>query len=91
MSNPAELYERYIVPAVHSRLVPSLVAAAQPQPGEQVLDASCGTGVVARALTARVGPAGTVACLDPSAAMLLLARRIATENWPNRCVGPRSG
>jgi ubiquinone/menaquinone biosynthesis C-methylase UbiE len=76
MSNPAELYESYIVPAVHSQLVPSLVAAAQPQPGEQVLDVGCGTGVVARAVAARVGPAGTVVGLDPSTAMLRVARRV---------------
>ena len=80
MSNPAEYYESHTVPAVHARFIPSLLAAAEPQPGERVLDVGCGTGIAARPVVAHVRPHGEVTGLDPSADMLAVARRIADQD-----------
>src|SRR5512143_1569310 len=52
-----------------------VLAAAGVAPGAQVLDVACGTGVLAEAALHLVGPSGRVVGLDPSAGMLLQARR----------------
>lgn len=44
----AELYQRYLVPAITTRWAEDLVDRARPRRGEAVLDVACGTGVVAR-------------------------------------------
>ncbi len=43
--------------------------------GMRVLDVGCGTGVVTRDVAARVGPRGVVVGIDPSRALLAVARR----------------
>ena len=50
-----------------------LLAQAAPQPGEQVLDVACGTGVVALAMAAAVGPGGRVLGVDLSDGMVAFA------------------
>ena len=45
--------------------------------GERVLDVGCGSGVVTRAIAARVGATGRVVGLDPSEALLSVARETA--------------
>jgi SAM-dependent methyltransferase len=69
----AELYERYMVPAIFGPWAEDLLDAAALQPGERVLDVACGTGVVARAAAPRVGPAGAVVGLDLNPPMLAVA------------------
>jgi SAM-dependent methyltransferase len=54
--------------------VPLLLQAANPRPGERVLDLACGTGIVARRVAARVGAGGQVVGLDLNPAMLAVAR-----------------
>jgi demethylmenaquinone methyltransferase/2-methoxy-6-polyprenyl-1,4-benzoquinol methylase len=49
------------------------IAAAELWPGMRVLDAACGTGMLARAAATAVGPSGGVTGLDASPAMLALA------------------
>lgn len=51
--------------------------AAAPQPGEQVLDVACGTGVLALAAARAVGPAGRVLGVDLSGAMVRAAQQQA--------------
>ncbi len=71
-----ENYERYFVPAIGAPLAAALVDVAGPQPGEQVLDVACGTGIVTRLVAKRVGPTGRVAGLDGNPGMLAVARSV---------------
>ena len=47
--SPAQIYERYMVPAIFAAWVPSLLDFVALGPGERVLDLACGTGAVALA------------------------------------------
>lgn len=75
----AEAYEALFVPALFAQWGPTVIAAAGVGAGERALDVACGTGVLARALAERVGPAGEVAGLDPLPGMLAVAQRLAPE------------
>ena len=44
VSNPAESYESYMVPALFAPWASQLVQRANPQPGERVLDLACRNG-----------------------------------------------
>jgi ubiquinone/menaquinone biosynthesis C-methylase UbiE len=74
MRRTAENYERYFVPSIGSHVAADLIKTANLRPGERVLDAACGTGVVSKLAADRVAPGGTVAGLDPNPAMLAVAR-----------------
>ena len=74
-----EAYERHLVPAIFAPWAAVLVDLPRLQPGERVLDAACGTGVVARAAAARVGAAGGVTGVDLNPGMLEVARAAAGE------------
>ena len=78
-ANPAEDYERYLVPAFFHAFAGELVSLAAPWPGERVLDIACGTGALTRLLVERVGPNGHVTGLDLSAGMLAVARTLLDE------------
>jgi ubiquinone/menaquinone biosynthesis C-methylase UbiE len=71
-----ELYQRYLVPAITAVWATDLVDQAAPRPGERILDAACGTGVVARVAAERVGSTGRVAALDINPGMLAVARSL---------------
>lgn len=75
----AELYEAHFVPAIFGRWAEELVRFAGLQPGQQVLDVACGTGAVARAAHAIVGPTGAVTGCDLNAGMLEVARQTAPD------------
>lgn len=68
-----ENYERYFVPAIGEPMAHGLVAAAELQDGQRVLDVACGTGIVARLAAAQVGAEGTVAGVDVNPGMLAVA------------------
>lgn len=74
VGDPPANYERFFVPAIGAPLATDLLRLAALRPGERVLDAACGTGVVARLAAQRVGDAGRVAGLDISPGMLAVAR-----------------
>lgn len=57
----AESYQRHLVPAMTAMWAADLADRARLQRGDRVLDAACGTGVVARIAAARVGATGRVA------------------------------
>ena len=76
----AEIYHQYMVPAIFRPFAIDLIEFAELQSGERVLDVACGTGVVTRLASAKVGGSGKVIGLDSNPAMLEVARTIATEN-----------
>lgn len=70
-------------PAWQAQLAPAqarLLARAAPAPGERVLDVACGTGLLAFAAAAAVGPQGHVVGVDLSGAMIAAAQRRALES-----------
>lgn len=72
----AELYQRYLVPAITTKWAEDLVNRALPRPEEAVLDIACGTGVVARvAAKTRAKVTG----LDLNEGMLAVARGVPSE------------
>lgn len=75
----ADAYEAYLVPAIFAEASVRLVDVADVGPGDRVLDAACGTGIVARTAARAVGPAGAVTAVDLNADMLSTARRAAAR------------
>ena len=84
--NAAELYQRYLVPAITTKWAIDLVTRAHPRPGEAVLDVACGTGVVARA-AAKMMVQGRVTGLDLNPGMLEVARTVPSEGAPIVWIG----
>jgi SAM-dependent methyltransferase len=78
----AQVYERELVPAIFGPWAPQVVGLAAPAAGEQVLDAACGTGVVARLAAERVGADGRVVGFDLNPGMLAVARRLPVAGVP---------
>jgi ubiquinone/menaquinone biosynthesis C-methylase UbiE len=76
--NAAETYQRALVPAVFAAWAPRVVALADLQPGERVLDIAC--GVVARLAAQQVGRTGNVIGLDLNPGMLAMAASIASSD-----------
>jgi SAM-dependent methyltransferase len=70
---PASAYEKYLVPAFFSGCAEQLLDLAAVKPGERVLDAACGTGIVARLAAGRVGTDGAVTGTDVNEGMLAVA------------------
>ena len=79
MTNPAEGYEGYMVPTLFGPWATNLIQAADPRPGERVLDMGCGTGIVARQVASRLGARGAVTGLDLNPNMLEVARAAAAR------------
>ena len=79
MANPAEGYESYMVPTLFAPCARILIEAADPKPGERVLDVGCGTGIVAREVASRRRATGAVTGVDLSANMLAVARAAAAR------------
>ncbi len=70
----AEDYDRWLA-AVTARFGPPLLDLAAPAPGERVLDAACGPGVLTRLLLPNIAPGGTCTGVDFSGRMIALARQ----------------
>jgi len=78
----ARAYETLHVPALFAEWAEPVLDAARVGSGGRVLDVACGTGLLARTASQRVGPAGSVAGLDPSPGMLSVAEEIdADVDW----------
>jgi ubiquinone/menaquinone biosynthesis C-methylase UbiE len=72
----AEMYEAKFVPALFADWAPHVVEMGDVSTGHSVLDAACGTGIVARTASQRVGPDGRVVGVDLNPAMLTVAERV---------------
>jgi ubiquinone/menaquinone biosynthesis C-methylase UbiE len=81
-TNPAEMYERYFVPAMFLPWATILLRHAALRPGERVLDVACGTGVVSRGAAPLVGKDGQVVALDINPSMLAVARALDAPSGP---------
>ncbi|WP_372623412.1 class I SAM-dependent methyltransferase [Falsiroseomonas sp.] len=69
------------IDSVLAGVLPHLLDAAAPQPGERVLDVGCGSGTTVLAFAERVGPAGRVLGADIAEASVAVAnRRIADSD-----------
>jgi len=79
MANPAEGYESYMVPTLFAPCARILIQAADPKPGELVLDLGCGTGIVAREVASRLGGTAPVTAVDLSSNMLAVAKSAAAR------------
>lgn len=75
----ADVYEEFFVPALFAPWAPRVAGAAQVQPGDQVLDVACGTGVLTRAAAAAAAPNGLAVGLDVNPGMLAVARRLSPD------------
>src|SRR5262245_57988834 len=74
----AQLYERYLVPAITAKWATDLLDRAQPREAERALDIACGTGIVARLAAKRLSR-GHVTGLDMNPGMLAIARTTPIE------------
>lgn len=75
----AEVYEEFFLPALFQEWAGRVADAAGIAAGQRVLDVACGTGVLARAVAERSGPAGAVVGLDVNEDMLAVARHKAPD------------
>ncbi len=82
-------YDRYFG-HVSREFVPPLVRAARLAPGQRVLDIATGTGLVAEAAAAAVGPTGSVVAADIAPAMLGQAKE-RLGALPNASVAVEDG
>ena len=74
-TSAAEVYEAFFLPALFQEWPPQVMRAAGLQPGYQVVDVACGTGVLTRAAAQQVVPGGSVIGVDINAGMLAVAKR----------------
>jgi len=78
----AQAYDSLLVPALFGQWALKVADVADIQVGQRVLDVACGTGILTREVSARVGRFGYVAGLDPNPGMLEVGRQQAPEiDW----------
>jgi ubiquinone/menaquinone biosynthesis C-methylase UbiE len=81
-SNFAAIYEGCFVGPLFQPCANLLVARLAPCCSERALDVACGTGVVARTVRARLGPAASIVGVDVNPVMLAMARQFAPDiDW----------
>jgi ubiquinone/menaquinone biosynthesis C-methylase UbiE len=76
----AENYQRDFVPAIATPVSQELLRVADLQPGKRVLDIACGTGLISRLASERVGTDGAVTGVDIAPGMIDVAKRVPTPS-----------
>ena len=71
-------YQRDFVPLIATPVSKDLLRTADLQPGERILDVACGTGVISRLASERVGADGSVTAIDIAPDMIEVAKSVAT-------------
>lgn len=79
----AERYQSILVPVIFEPWARELIGRADPQPGDDILDLACGTGVVTRQVAKLVPGASSLVGADHSGEMLDVARALASEVCPD--------
>src|SRR6476469_2370767 len=72
----AEHYQRDFVPAIATPVSRELLRVADLQPPERVLDVACGTGLITRLASERVGADGQVTGVDIAPDMIEVAMQV---------------
>ncbi|MFC4551186.1 MULTISPECIES: class I SAM-dependent methyltransferase [Halorussus] len=80
--NAPAAYEAYLVPRLFAPRAERLVDRVGVRDGDTVLDAGCGTGIVARLAASRASEGGAVVGLDVNEGMLDVAREADDEDRP---------
>jgi ubiquinone/menaquinone biosynthesis C-methylase UbiE len=76
------MYERWLVSPLFRPWAEITLDELQLRPGERVLDIACGTGIVARVASERLGDDGDIVGIDISPDMLAVARAVAPSiDW----------
>jgi ubiquinone/menaquinone biosynthesis C-methylase UbiE len=78
-SSFAEIFERILVPSTFRPWGKEFLDRVKPRPNERVLDVACGTGIVARLVRERCGPATRIAGVDINLEMVAIARSVAPD------------
>lgn len=65
-----------MVPGMFAHWTELVIGVVAPQPGDQVLDMACGTGIGARMATRFAGPTGNVIGVDIDPGVIEVARRL---------------
>jgi SAM-dependent methyltransferase len=77
-----QMYERCLVGPLFQPWVEAILEQVQLSPGDRVLDIACGTGIVARVASEKLGRSGDVVGVDVSADMIAVARAAAPDvDW----------
>ncbi len=83
-TSAAEIYDEFFVPALFQMWAAKAADAADVQAGQKVLDVACGTGVLTREISNRVGSEGSAIGLDINEGMLAVAKNKSPEiDWQN--------
>ncbi len=77
-----EIYERVLVGPLFRPFAEQLVSRVAPVRGDSVIDVACGTGIVARIASERLGLEARIVGVDVAQAMLAVARTVdPTIDW----------
>lgn len=74
VSNAAEVYDEFFLPAIFEAWPPELIARARVGPGMRIVDVACGTGVLAIEAGKAARPGGSIVGVDLNPGMLAVAR-----------------
>ncbi|MDQ3632948.1 MAG: class I SAM-dependent methyltransferase [Acidobacteriota bacterium] len=74
-TSAAEIYEEFFIPALFQEWATKVADEAKISAGQNVLDVACGTGVLTREVSTKVGLEGSVVGLDINEGMLAVAEK----------------